>query len=416
MANPYEFTDAELSVLSQLSYEDIPVKDGQNESLQVILEGNRAKLEEKLGDGYNDVLAGLEEKVKNADYRIVKSVNNKHGSGFSAIAICDLDNNITVACRGTEGFSVIGSEDSRRDVYTDAQIGTRVETNQQKDLARFVRELEDDGYNSYTFTGHSLGGNLAMHGAVCLSDPSKLREVRTFNAPGFNNAYLAKHNMRLRAIQGRMRAYQNEYDYVSSVFRVPGENVIVDSIYPKGNVGFDHHMISGFRVDENGSFVPNSNGRKGNRTGIISLLTNGGVNAGWTLRMAFGLLTGNPPFSLAKVRDFTPEVKMILCNAAKETEEEPWWKITCWDCWYQVEKFFGSMNWSLYAGDVDAYYRKLIDINDASTRDIELIFETVYALDSSYAGRFLSCSKQLRNGVLSQLVNLCGTVQPGGEG
>ena len=84
-------------------------------------------------------------------------------------------------------------------------------------------------------------------------------------------------------------------------------------------------------------------------------------------------------------RDFTRNAKEKMLSAAKETEDEPWWRVDRWDCWYRAEKAFGGMKWDQYTGRIDEYYRKLIDINEASVKDIEKIFEKVYQLDDSYS-------------------------------
>ncbi len=413
MANAYEFTDAELAVLAEFAYDDTPVGEGHSVSLAEALEGKKEALKKKLGEEYHEVVDGLVKKAEANDYRIVKSVNEKHGSGFSAIAIADPDGNVTVAARGTEGFDVLGSEDSRRDVHTDLQIGTRVETDQQASMERFVDELEDGDYKSYTFTGHSLGGNLAMHGAITLSDPSKLNKVRTYNAPGFNQTYLNKHSRQLRRVENRMLAYQNEYDYVSSTLHTPGTIEVIESACSKWHYGFSHHSISGYRLDGNGHFVRNGSGTKGTRTKLYKTVVDGAVGARWGLGFAFDLITGSKPFSLEKVRDFTPEALEMLCSAARETEDEPWWRIDRWDCWYKVEKFFGVMEWDLYAGKVDTYYRKLIDINDASVETIEAIFEKVYALDGAYAEEIGAEYENMEDAVLLPLREIRSSVNPG---
>lgn len=406
------FTEAELAVLAQLSYYDVPYPDVAKESLGTFLEDKRGDLESSLGPGYQDTIQGLIDKCSNGDYKIVKSVNEKHGSGFAAIAIQDPDNNVTVACRGTEGFNVIGSDDSRRDVYTDAQIGTRLETNQQQSMERFMDELQDDGYNGYYFTGHSLGGNLAMHGAIQLNDSSQVLGVTTFNAPGFNAAYLTHNKFKIDKISGRMVAYQNQYDYVSSVFQTPGKIVIVESVYSEGDFGFSHHSISGFRIDSSGHFVGTDG--KGIRTVIVDAATDGLINIVWGVKLVFGLITGNPAVPLESVRDYSPEAKEMLCNAARETEEEQWWQVTRWDCWYRVDQFFGTLEWDLYTGNVDSYYRKLIDINNASVKDIERIFENIYSVDDSYGAKIQNQTSILRSEVLSKLRAITAAINPAG--
>ena len=180
------FTDAELAVLTQLAYQDINQVDEEVDYvLSAFLRDKEEYLREELGETYDSVIDGLIEKSKNPDYVIVKAENDKDGTGFAAMAIKDPDNEVTVACRGTEGFSF--DYDSKKDVLTDAQIGVRVETNQQKKLEEFMFSLEKDDYSGYYFTGHSLGGNLASHGAISIRDSSKVKGVVTFNAPGFMN-------------------------------------------------------------------------------------------------------------------------------------------------------------------------------------------------------------------------------------
>ena len=77
---------------------------------------------------------------------------------------------------------------------------------------------------------------------------------------------------------------------------------------------------------------------------------------------------------------------------AQEVEDEAWWNITRWDCWYRLEEKVGMLNIDLYASDINTYYRKLIDINDVSVKDIEKIFEKVYEIDGQCAAVVNSCS------------------------
>lgn len=111
-------------------------------------------------------------------------------------------------------------------------------------------------------------------------------------------------------------------------------------------------------------------------------------------------------------RDFSQSVKERMLAAAKETEDEPWWRVDRWDCWYKVEKFFGGMQWDQYTGRVDAYYRKLIDMNDASVKDIEKIFTKVYSIDASYGTSVQSVMERLQSKVLSKINELADSVYP----
>lgn len=115
-----------------------------------------------------------------------------------------------------------------------------------------------------------------------------------------------------------------------------------------------------------------------------------------------------------KERDFAEKTRIQLINLAKETEEEAWWDITKWDCWYRIEQLQGQLTWDRYTGRLDEYYRKLIDINDASAADIERIFEKVYSIDSQYAREMNGYGAELQNAI-SRLSEISASIRPGVE-
>lgn len=256
------FTEVEYAILSQCAYYDVP--DGAEEkTLYDFLDNNRNKLRENLGEGYHSAIDSLISKVKDEHYNIVMSTNDKDDTGFAALAIRDPENNITVACRGTEGFSM--DYDSRKDVYADIQLAVTLQSNQQKKLEMFMEQLQNGNYNKYYFTGHSLGGNLAMYGALCLEDPDQLGRVVTFNAPGFNSAFMTLNAEKIAEIERKITSYQNECDGVSESFTVPGNVVVVEckgwDIFKLD--GVQGHMLDAFVVDGNGTtFKNNRTGKK----------------------------------------------------------------------------------------------------------------------------------------------------------
>lgn len=111
-------------------------------------------------------------------------------------------------------------------------------------------------------------------------------------------------------------------------------------------------------------------------------------------------------------RDFSESAKEALIGAAKESEDEAWWRVDRWDCWYRVENFFGQLNLDNYTANVDEYYRKLIDINDASVRDIEKIFAKVGELDSTYATKMKQQKQNLDSNVMKILKNVSSIIVP----
>lgn len=96
------------------------------------------------------------------------------------------------------------------------------------------------------------------------------------------------------------------------------------------------------------------------------------------------------------VRDFTRETKERMIEAAKEVESETFWKISRWDCWYRLEEKTIGLNVSRYADEVEVYYRKLLDLNNAGTEEIERIFSSVFSLDDTYVKKIEAENEKLR--------------------
>lgn len=247
------FTDVEMAILSRCAYQlDFP-DDIARKSLHSYLKDHKDILlsEKELGEGYRKAFDQLLAKTEGQPYHIVQSADDADGTGFAAFAVEGPNNEVTVACRGTEGFDV-RKEASRKDMYADLQLVYSLQTNQQAQMEWFVRRLEEKGYESYNFTGHSLGGNLAMYGSAVLSDPSKLNRTVTYNSPGFNINFLTEYEANIKAVNSRIITYQNEEDYVSECFNVPGRVIILENGGAgEGGNGADPHSLRALRINEN---------------------------------------------------------------------------------------------------------------------------------------------------------------------
>lgn len=277
------FTDVEMAILSQCAYLKNFPDDVAQKSLHSFLIENKEKLSEKLGKGYDNALNGLLAKTKDQPYKIVQSTDDVDDTGFAAFAVADPNNEVTVACRGTEGFK-IWNKNSRQDVYADIQLAYSLQTNQQKQMEIFVQRLENKGYDGYYFTGHSLGGNLAMYGSTALSDPTKLRHTATYNAPGFNAVFWEQNRDRINAVSGRMTTYQNEMDAVSDCFVSPGNVVVLEDAGRDVNYdGISSHGLNAFQIsDDNKNFAKNQSGvKKPTLVGLgafgLTTITDGGM-------------------------------------------------------------------------------------------------------------------------------------------
>lgn len=431
------FTDMEMAVLSQLAYYDVPFTPEAGKTLADFISMGSVTnyLFEKMGEGYYDTIISLARTGK--EYTIVAASNDRYGSGFAAFAIADSNNEVTVACRGTElpslGGYLSGLEDSLReriikayeagdynlldeildsvddavrsqvnDFITDLQIGFLKETNQQAKMEEFVRGLEAKGYSGYYFTGHSLGGNLAMHGAIILRDPSKVKGVTVYNAPGFNQKYYAAHGMKIARIEKKIVCYQNEKDWISSLFDSPGKIIIVQT------KGSNHHSFIGFETYRE-CFVL---GSVKSAVPFVSNILTETVDQGWYMVMFFEYSMGGRRAEKTICRDFSEQAKDVFVGAAKEVEEEKWWDITKWDAWYRVQDCTYGLEWDLYSGQVNKYYRKLIDVNEASVKDIENIFEKVYGIDDAYTTKIGDLIDRIKVGVTTEAINIHESIQP----
>ena len=139
--------------------------------------------------------------------------------------------------------------------------------------------------------------------------------------------------------------------------------------------------------------------------GIFDILEDGRINTLYTFVQ--GIVDGN-----IQGRDFTIATKERLIEAAKEVEDESWWDVTKWDCWYRVERFYGHLKLDYYAASVDRYYQKLIDVNGASIKDIERIFTEVYTIDDTTAATIDGHIQALNTEVIGKLTGIKNSIQP----
>jgi len=262
------FTDEEMMVLAQLSYRNpyINVK-GFKLSLNDMLDNEYKLLIEQLGEDKESIIEGIKKKTENQNYYIVASANDKYQTGFSAIAIEGPDSKtVTIACRGTEGFSF--DHDSSRDVYADAELGFEVQTCQQKKMDEFMEQF--DTYDSIYLTGHSLGGNLAVSGAIGYAHPEKIKGVVTFNCPGQNIDFLFVNAKKVDMLSKKIKNYQNEHDWVSDINNPIGEVLVIKSKHDSG----DNHNQIGFDVSNGNRF----NLVDGNKKERVHRLANVAIN------------------------------------------------------------------------------------------------------------------------------------------
>ncbi len=401
------FSDVEMSILAQLAYKDIDV-DGKGKKLSKVLTDHKEWLQEELGPSYEKYIDNLINKVDGSDYRIVDSEHDK-ASGFAAYAISTPHNEVVVACRGTQ-------MDQANDILTDVGLGiTPGETQQHRDMEAFVNRLEKKGYDGYYFTGHSLGGNVATHGATTVNDLDKVKGVYAYNAPGFNEAYWILNGWKLKQIKN-ITNFQNEYDYVSSVLRTPGRTVVIESSLDGNHAGFGDHSINGYTINENGYFQENETGEKHPQTyagTAVGELGNSFLYHYFPfLRITRILGASKGPVYV--YRDFSEVAKQKMLGLVTQVENEKWGDFTDWigDRWYDFESWIGTLNIRNYINNVNTYHKKVIDKNNATEQTINRIFEAVWGVDASYATTLGNVRTSLEQW-LRFVDTMAGIVEPG---
>ena len=85
------------------------------------------------------------------------------------------------------------------------------------------------------------------------------------------------------------------------------------------------------------------------------------------------------------MRDFSDEARAELRSIAQEVAAEPWFDPSTWDAWYRAEAWFGRLTIDNYQHDLASYFRKVVDVNDASAQDIDRIFDRAVERDAAFA-------------------------------
>lgn len=84
------------------------------------------------------------------------------------------------------------------------------------------------------------------------------------------------------------------------------------------------------------------------------------------------------------IRDFTEKMLLKLVSLVKEVEGENPLDITKWDIWGRIKDFAVGIDKDDYHGNIESYYKTLIDINDKSITDIYSIFSNAHTIDKLY--------------------------------
>lgn len=187
----------------------------------------------KLGDETNG-LSGWE------DWKVVDVCNDQADTGYYGMLIDTGDGNAIIGCRGSESYN---TQQIVNDwVVADVGLLNNDLTTQQARSEKYMEELwykYGDKYNSFSVTGHSLGGNLAEH--MTITAPTAMRDkidhAISFDGPGFSKEYIDAHREDIAKASEQMSRYQ--WSWVASLLLpLPGVRDTIIKAHDDGNVSF----------------------------------------------------------------------------------------------------------------------------------------------------------------------------------
>ena len=201
-----------------------------------------------------------------SSWKIVNSQDNNTDSGFYGCLIETGDNEAIVAFRGSENYDAQVLHDWGE---ADFNLLDNPMTRQQKeaqDFTRMMYEQYGDKY-SYSFSGHSLGGNLAQHAYITAPSGMNVNRCTSWDGPGFSDEYIAAHLPQIMQRGSGIDHYQ--WSLVGAVLHpLPGahfQTIQAENAAP-GDGLLDNwfglkplilrHLMAHVQFDENGQVIP----------------------------------------------------------------------------------------------------------------------------------------------------------------
>lgn len=297
-----QFTEAEMLILTSLTYtNDVPKGRYDEHGFPVAEPVELTQLDirglalrgcekEKFASEddyqtYLDTAASLEKKLKENNFVISRYVdqNDSNESGFMAFAIEPVPNpekEAYVISRGSDlmdgsfmqSINPLNEDNTLNDWWSaDAALAWSEQTRQQQEMQVFMEGLAK--YDSITLAGHSLGGNLAVYGAVSYPNHEKIKNVYSFNGPGFNPKFHTENLTAIKDLEGRIWNFQNENDMVSSMLIDVGKVVILESALTEDNI-ITNHSLWTCAMDPDGTVRRGASGKKYIWTEAIGAVSN----------------------------------------------------------------------------------------------------------------------------------------------
>lgn len=260
-------TDSEMVVASQIARMDFDpalLADGGC-SVGDIIEEEKKHADKERKKELEKLEARLKETpgAENSRNWIIRDVcNDQRGSGMYACLLETSPGEAVLAFRCSESDT---PESIMKDwVLSDLGLLNHMLTPQQWAAEAYTQEVYrkyGNSFATFSFSGHSLGGNLAEHAAI--TAPATMREkigiCRNLDGPGFSGAYLTAHAGEIAETAARIR--HDRWSLVGNLLNaVPGTRTeTVTAVTPMmGNPLKSflwRHDTQTLIYDKNGNFV-----------------------------------------------------------------------------------------------------------------------------------------------------------------
>lgn len=224
----YKFSDAEMLIATQIAYLDAP---GKNQTVGSIIDRilNEYARKDANGNYCPNEWLGEKELAQFNTAKDLQDIINKNGAencynwkvvdycdkndstGFYGCMIDDGKGNAILGYRGSESYDL--GQKAKDWLEADFGLLNNELTKQQKDASDFTRKMYEkhgDKYDSYSLSGHSLGGNLAEHSSMTAPEgmKGKIDHAINFDGPGFSNEYINAHKKDIEKSNGCIDHYQ----------------------------------------------------------------------------------------------------------------------------------------------------------------------------------------------------------------
>lgn len=246
--------DARMLLATQIAYLDadpgVTVQEAINESIQAFYEAGCPS--EGLEHDRFETAKNLSARMMEFDmteecgnWVIVDTCDENDTSGFFACLIDTNEGNAIVGFRGSEswdGFPSFASDSQFMKDWVQADLGllNSIQTEQQASAEAYVNKINvryGNRYESFDFTGHSLGGSNAQHAYLTAPDGMPLGRCLNLDGPGNSDEYISFYGERIQ--ERGMNIDHFVYSWVGSLLTpVPGCNYSVILAHNDGDHRF----------------------------------------------------------------------------------------------------------------------------------------------------------------------------------